>query len=180
MEAPLLQCSIVGVLDEKIGQAHVLTNRLCLLSAHQALSLLKNCMSLPKLLHVLRCSECWKKPQRLQTFDNLIREKLQAIANVAMTKTVWEKVSLPLKRGGMGMTLAEDMARPAYLSSLYACSGLIIILLPGANLQAKLNTLVDSWSTFTGKGPPALGDRHRQHNWSKCALPAPRISSGGS
>ncbi|GAU99291.1 hypothetical protein RvY_10317 [Ramazzottius varieornatus] len=46
-------------------------SNLNLLFAHQALFLLKNCLCLPKLLHILRCSPVWKVRWVLQEFDEV-------------------------------------------------------------------------------------------------------------
>ena len=58
--APMLSEAVSGALEKKIGQAQVLSGRLGLLPAHQALFILKNYLSLPKLSYILRCAECLK------------------------------------------------------------------------------------------------------------------------
>ncbi|GAV05564.1 hypothetical protein RvY_15670 [Ramazzottius varieornatus] len=57
----------------KTGPMKVVSKRLCLMHAHQALFLLKNCLCLPKLLYILRCSPVWKFAEVLKEFDEVIR-----------------------------------------------------------------------------------------------------------
>ena len=79
--APLLKEGLLPAVQEKTSNLAVLQSRLNLLCAHQALFLLKNCLGLPKLLYVLRCSPAWKVPEALKEFDESIRVSLSAITN---------------------------------------------------------------------------------------------------
>ncbi|GAV06646.1 hypothetical protein RvY_16602 [Ramazzottius varieornatus] len=54
--APLFNETILSVLKAKTDSAELMTARLEKISPHQALFLLENCLSIPKLLYVLRCS----------------------------------------------------------------------------------------------------------------------------
>ena len=44
------------------------------LQAHQVLYLLRHCVSLPKLLYILRCPTAWTYPENLKEFDECIRQ----------------------------------------------------------------------------------------------------------
>ena len=53
LESPMLSKSVSLIIEDMIGQARVLTGRIGLLPAYQALFILKNCLSLPKNAHTL-------------------------------------------------------------------------------------------------------------------------------
>ena len=44
---------------------------------HDALYLLKNCLAIPKLLHLLHCSPMWKTFDQLQAFDEVLLLSLE-------------------------------------------------------------------------------------------------------
>ncbi|GAV06935.1 hypothetical protein RvY_16843 [Ramazzottius varieornatus] len=79
--APLLRRALEPAIEEKRSKFSVLTSRLNLLFSHQALFLLKNCLGLPKLLYVLRCSPSWKATAALQAFDDVLRRSVAEITN---------------------------------------------------------------------------------------------------
>ena len=56
-------------------------------AAHDALMLLTNCLSAPKLLHTLRSAHC-EGHRLLQRFDDLQRSAL-SISNVSLTDEQW-------------------------------------------------------------------------------------------
>ena len=118
--APMLSEAVSGALEKKIGQAQVLSVRLGLLPAHQALFILKNCLSLPKLSYILRCAECFKFGEKLDEFDKVIRDSLESITNVPMSEDVWDQSSQPTGLGGLGIPKASEIALPAYISSATA------------------------------------------------------------
>ncbi|GAU90643.1 hypothetical protein RvY_03032 [Ramazzottius varieornatus] len=86
--APVFPEAIPPVLEKKIRQAELMTTRLEKISAHQSLFLSKNCLSLPKLLYILRCSPTFSCLASLQAFDETIRKCAGKIANIAMDDTV--------------------------------------------------------------------------------------------
>ena len=71
--------------------------RLSNLCAHDALALLKNSLSLPKLLFHLRCTFSGDHPS-LPLLDNKLRDMLRQILNVDLSDDQWEQASLPVKR----------------------------------------------------------------------------------
>ena len=77
-------------------------DRLKLLQAHDALVILKNSLSAPKLLYTLRTSPCSGHPA-LRTFDHTLRTSLIAITNVDIDDFGWVQANLPVGRGGLGV-----------------------------------------------------------------------------
>ncbi|XP_055346445.1 uncharacterized protein LOC129593946 [Paramacrobiotus metropolitanus] len=139
--APLTDLAIGRVLDGKIGQIRRLTDLLGVLPAHQSLFLLKNSLSLPRLLFTLRCAPCWKCPDKLRLFDDTVRRKAEEITNVEMSDTVWRQAILPDRLGGIGLCRAEDVALPAYLSSCYATDPLVCEIVPDTGQSPRENVV---------------------------------------
>ena len=127
--------------------------------------ILKNCLSLPKLCYILRCSECWEVEDKLQQFDELMRMTLQSITNVPMSVDAWEQSSLPTGMGGLGIPKALDIAKPAFISSLIASADLVSSIVPESHLQEKIASMVEVWQTEMGAIPPE-SDRSKQATWT--------------
>jgi len=117
------------ILNNKLVSFTRLAERLRLLSAHDALFLLKNCFSTPKLLYTLRCAPCYRS-SLLADYDTVIKQTLQVVLNIDLTVSVWNQATLPVSSGGLGVRLASDLALPAFLSSVAGCVGLSQQLLP--------------------------------------------------
>ncbi|GAV06826.1 hypothetical protein RvY_16747 [Ramazzottius varieornatus] len=119
--APLLE-EAVRAKTSKIKLVH---SNLNLLFAHQALFLLKNCLCLPKLLYILRCSPVWKAPWVLQEFNEVVRTSLAEITNVEMTSGPRRQATLPVSLGGLGIRRTEEIALPAFLASIHSVRQLV-------------------------------------------------------
>jgi hypothetical protein len=130
--------SVDTVLSSKLTTFRLLASRLTTLNAHDALFLLKNCFSIPKLLYSLRCAACYMSDV-LPQYDDVIRLTLKAILNVDLTDTIWSQATLPVSSGGLGVRLAMDLALPAFLSSVSGAVELTIQLLP-SRLHAVSST----------------------------------------
>ena len=121
--------AVETVLNSKLAVFRLLASRLTSLSAHDALFLLKNCFSLPKLLYSLRCAACYKSTI-LSEYDDVIRQTLKVILNVDLSDAIWKQATLPVSNGGLGVRLSVDLALPAFLSSVSGASKLTLQLLP--------------------------------------------------
>jgi len=86
-------------LDSRIRSLQAASSRLRLLQAHDALLILKNSLSLPSLLHILRSAPCSGHPALLK-FDEVLRESLSAVLNVTLNEAQWTQASLPVREGG--------------------------------------------------------------------------------
>jgi hypothetical protein len=128
--APIGGDTAVGaVLCSKLTVFRRLASRLTSLNAHDALFLLKNCFSIPKLLYSLRCAACYRSPILLE-YDDVIRHTLKVILNVDLSGVIWKQATLPVSSGGLGVRLAVDLALPAFLSSVNGASELTLLLIP--------------------------------------------------
>ena len=112
-------CSGAGlnsVLESKCSELQIAISRLHLLNSHYALCIIKNCVSVPKLMHILRTARCFDNVLLLR-FDNILRDGLISILNVSFTHSQWQRASLPVKDGGLGVRTAYSLASSAFLAS---------------------------------------------------------------
>jgi hypothetical protein len=128
--APIFPEAIESILQPKLEKLILMANRLKEIDAHDALFLLRNCFSMPKLTYNLRTSPCFLKSEILNKYDSIIKESLQEILNVKLDEKAWDQSTLPIKLGGLGIKLASEVALPAYLSSVYSSKSVVKSLLP--------------------------------------------------
>ena len=100
LEAPILQGRALDTaLRTKVEELERAINRLKLLRAHVALALLKSSISIPKLLYLLRTSNCFKHPKILK-YDAVLKDELSAILCVDLDET---QATLLVRNRGLGM-----------------------------------------------------------------------------
>src|SRR5664279_804557 len=134
-------------------------NSLTSLNALEALFLLKNCFSIPKLLYSLRCAACYRSTILLE-YDDVIRQTLKVILNVDLSDVIWKQATLPMSSGGLGVRLAMDLALPAFLSSVNGASELTLKLLPNrlhavsGNRDPVSIAVCLEWQTLCGSVVP--------------------------
>jgi hypothetical protein len=121
--------SVVEVLTVKLHELRRLSVRISQFNAHDALFLLKNCFSIPKLTYTLRSAPCYTQ-QLLSKYDDIIRSTLQSILNISIPDMTWDQATLPVSKGGLGIRKATQVALPAFLSSATASQSLAVQLLP--------------------------------------------------
>ena len=92
--APILQGRALDTaLRTKVDELARAINRLKLLRAHDALALLRSSISIPKLLYLLRTSNCFNHSQLLK-FDAVLKDGLSTILNVDLDETQWIQATL--------------------------------------------------------------------------------------
>ena len=101
---------------EKLGE------RLKVLQAHDALCLLRNAFSFPKLLYALHTAPCYQSIL-LSSFDSLQRSLLESICNIHPTDSGWLQASLPAAFGGLGVRSAVMLAPSAFLADGASMTG---------------------------------------------------------
>jgi len=127
-----------------------------LIDPHQAFFILKNCLSIPKLTHLLRSAPCFKCKEELEVFDTAIKNNMENIFYVSFGEENWSQASLPIRHAGLGLHSAEDLSLPCFLSSSHACKGLVNRLLPSLNLEipyGDVNDAIDDWSEHHDSSP---------------------------
>ena len=84
---------------------------------HHALFLLRNCLSLPKILYFLQTASCFKEEDLLCDYDKLIVSALSRCANVRLDANSQLQSLLPSPSCGLDLTSAFHLALPAFLAS---------------------------------------------------------------
>jgi len=74
---------------------------------------------------------------------------------VTFGKDSWSKASLPIRHGGLGLRSAADLSLPCFLSSSFACQGLVVNrLLPSLTLpHGEVINVTDAWSALHDSSP---------------------------
>ena len=129
VESTLLGAPLTGgsamdkILSDRVDDLQRASNRLMLVSRHDALTLLRFSLSSPKLLYTLRSSPCFDHPALL-IYDTKLRECLSMITNICLSDSQWSQASLPVKMGGLGIRQTSQIAPSAFLSSVHATKSL--------------------------------------------------------
>jgi len=141
--------------------------RLKLVQAHDALVLLKNSLSAPKLLYTLR-SACCVDHDLLKAFDYELRSGVSSICNVSLTDDQWLQASLPVRNGGLGLRRMSSHASSAFLASAAGTRQLQDHI-----LHRTHQTHDDTYNrclaarVSSGIALPEDSDTHRQRIWDK-------------
>ena len=161
--------SVSDALTTKVNQLKRMGERLQLLSAHDAILLLKHSFSLPKLLYNLRTAPCFLFPV-LQVYDELLKSTLSGITNSHFGEydLAWSQATLPVRLGGLDIRSAVDLALSAYLALTGASLDLVHHVIP-ARLQGLPLTCVSDafalWSQGHDRAPPEEGEQLSQRAW---------------
>ena len=161
--------SINAVLEKKISDLQTLGERLKVLNAHDALCLIKNAFSLPKLLYTLRTAPCFQSAL-LTSFDDLQRCLLESICNITLSESGWKQASLPITSGGIGIRSAVLLAPSAYLASAAGCASMSLTILPESfhnmDCPQRAQALI-SWKSAASVQvePPTGAKACRQKCW---------------
>ena len=81
-----------------------------------ALTLLRNSISVPKLLYTLRSSNCSENPL-LVTFDTLQRKCLTDVINIDLNEDQWTQATLSIWDEDLGIRSVAMLAPSAFLAS---------------------------------------------------------------
>ena len=95
------------------------------------LHLLRSCMSLCKVNHLLRTV---KAKLQLERFDSSLRSCLEAISCLSLSDVSWEQATLPIRVGGLSLREACRTASLALVSSCNSTRDLAHQLLSNAQL----------------------------------------------
>lgn len=166
--APVLKGPAVDkALNSKVDELERAIQRLSLLHAHDALVLLKNSLSMPKLLYLLRTAEC-SGNALLSKFDETLRKGLSQILNVELSDEQWLQASLPTKNGGLGIRSAKMLAPSAFLASAASTLPLQQSILPEPFKSSPDSTVAETqthWKTLSGTEEPKPEEQHIQKAW---------------
>jgi len=158
-------------LNRKCEDLKRAVDRLNLISAHDALLILKSSISAPKLMYTLRTSPCANQPT-LDAFDVLLRKGLAASTNTAISDTAWIQASLPVRDGGLGVRSVSKLAPSAFLASAASTQDLQVLIWNGAALQdGQAEADMESiWTLRHGDATPDKEHAGRQSAWDKASI----------
>ncbi|XP_055347720.1 uncharacterized protein LOC129594886 [Paramacrobiotus metropolitanus] len=163
--SPLLPAAVIPTIDEKIRQLEIMCGRLQLIPKHHALFLLKNCLGVPKIVHILRTSPAWMFPSELYRLDQVFRDAIESITNVRMDYPTWLQASFPVRLDGLGIRRTEKLAPSAYLASASSLHPLISKLCPTLK-PTDVTVATRAWKVIANTADlPAEALRHVQKAW---------------
>ena len=108
-----------------VERLSTMSSRLESIDAHPAFFLLRNFLSMPRLLFKLRSSPCYRLHAELTQFDKTLRKATSTVCNVKLDDTGWQQSTLPVAQGDRGLSTAVNISLPAYASSLSATRQLV-------------------------------------------------------
>ena len=119
---------------------------------HTEYVLLRSCLSLPKIMFMLRAVNTTEHQEPLCHFDSIIRGALSKILGSPLTDVQWSQASLPVAMGGLGLRAAVDHAPVAHATSLLAAQPLLDGLLGEDEQEMSLpQLLLDAISAKIGE-----------------------------
>ena len=153
-------------LTTKVDDLDKTVNRLKLLHAHNALVLLKNRISMPRLLSILRTSDCHSH-SLLVKFDDTLRDGLSSILNVDFDDTQWLQATLPVKNGGIGFRNATMLAPLAFLASAASTLALQQSILPPSYRLVADDTKIKVEAAWCIRSSSPIPETNVQRSTSK-------------
>ena len=165
-------------LQERCNDLRRVIDRLKLVSAHDALIILRSSFSTPKILHTLRSSPCALHPA-LQTFDDLLKLGITEVTNLDLSEDHWSQASLPVKDGGLGIRRAVSLAPSAFLASAANTLNLQELILANSmtTLQDSAVTRLRQWWTTTfNSACPSHPLSLKQSAWDRPAIDATKMA----
>ena len=109
-------------------------------------TLLRSCLALPKLVHVLSTCPSSLIPNAIGSFDHMMRDTLSDLAERPLPDWSWLKASLPSSLGRLNLRQASVHASAAYIGSLHQSRHLVAKILrrtalPPIHLPYSLQSL---------------------------------------
>lgn len=151
--SPLTDASAERLLTTKMMDLDFMCSRATLLSTQQAILLLRLSLYAPRIIYLLRTSPASRFPRLLEEFDSRLHDILQKVLNVSLDARSFEKATLPIRGGGLGIRRASDIAQAAFVSSLHASSDLVTGLLPEEYRPTYQNRVDDTRKEFMVLNP---------------------------
>jgi hypothetical protein len=168
--APLMAGRAVEtVVGQKLNDLNRAISKLGILDRHDALVLLKNSLSIPRLQYILRTSPSFLCPL-LNDFDTALRNGLSVILNVSLSDHQWTQSTLPVRSGGLGIRSAVMLAPSAFLASAAGTRILQDRILPKEMHHVCDPLLVpaeQNWSKMSSSTPPNGQSSFKQKLWDE-------------
>ena len=92
-------------------------------------TLLQNCGSVCKVVHLMRAAGPYKSPGILQDFDNDVTNNIGHMLGQQLDEEAKLQIGLPTKQGGLGLYRAESMALAAFIAARTEVRALVMHLI---------------------------------------------------
>lgn len=169
--APLTSTSTKTILQRKYDEMKLLFSRLKdLNSSHMAFFLLKNCLYIPKLTYLLRCSLLEDDRQSIERMDLHMKSTLESIINIKLTDSQWTTASLPISFGGLGTRKICDLTLPAFLSSCNSTSTLVNFMLNKSSDEIAIDGYQEALSKWTSSLDTPTALKELQSSWDHISI----------
>ena len=112
------------------------------------LQLLRSCLGLCKIKHILRTAPSLKTHRELYKFDIGLRHSLEQISHSSISDCSWRQATLPTRLGGLGLREALSTSDAAFIGS---CN---------SSRQLTCQLLANSSSLFAGTKTPQSSGYH--------------------
>ena len=145
-----------------------MSSRLKSIDAHPVVFLLRNCLSMPRLLFKLRSSPCYRLHSELTKFDETLRQAASTVCNVTFYDTGWQQSTLPVAQGGLGLSSAVNVSLLAYASTLSATRQLVGLIRQDVFEScptSEIDSVANHW-TALGYEPITSDKKQFQRYWS--------------
>ena len=115
---------------KRVNKVQDILTKLCdLQDSQMEATLLRSCLSLPKVMYVLRTCPPDFIERALEVYDGIMREALSDMCGSPLPDWAWLKASLPPSLGGLNLRRGSLHAPAAYIGSLYQSKPLILRIL---------------------------------------------------
>ena len=115
-------------LREKYVELNKGISGLSMLQAHDTMIFLKNSLSIPTLMYILRTADCCDN-ELLTKFDNTVSKGLSTLLNCELSGDQILQASLPVKIGGLSFRSSSSLVPSAFLASATGTEELQAIIL---------------------------------------------------
>ena len=116
--APIGARRIPQILAEKRNALLRVLPRLTAMHPQAALCLWRYSLGSPKFNYTLRTSPTSRYADELREYDSVSKDILGEVLNIDVTEITWQRASLPIKEGGLGIRAATELAPICYAASL--------------------------------------------------------------
>ena len=162
--SPLSPKSPADILEKKIIELEKVNGFVEKLDAHYGFFILNNCFSLPK-LYFLRTSKSINHPVLLEKCGKTRRDGLSKVCNVNFEDFSRTQLAPPAKMGGLGVSPASLLARPAFLASAFGASDFLTTILSETFEDVSFTKALEKWLSLTNEQEsPFYGT---QKNWTQ-------------
>ncbi len=116
---PLTEDASRICLEKKTIELRNLAGKLKSIRRHSAYYLLRLSVTTPRLIFFLRGAPMWQNSTGLLHYDETMKNSMESLFNIKFTELTWIESFLPIKKGGIAIRHATDIAVPCFLSSVY-------------------------------------------------------------